>query len=506
MTKEPKGSIGAPHESAKNWDSIDWEKVQGELKRMQMRIAKAIRDGKHGRVKSLQWMLTHSFSAKALAVRNVTENRGHRTPGVDGEIWKNKQQKMDAIERLGRKGYRPQPLRRIYIPKKNGKKRPLSIPTMRDRSMQALHALALKPVAESTADRNSYGFREGRRCADAIGQCFIALSKRRSAQWVLEADIESCFDKISHEWLLNRVSMDREILRKWLQAGYMEERRWYPSPEGTPQGGIISPLLANLTLDGLEKAVADAVPEGRVKVNMVRYADDFVITGISRELLEERVKPALQRFLAERGLNLSESKTKITHIEEGFNFLGQNIRKYRGKLLVTPAKPNIKMLRQKVGEIIRANRGVRADKMIRELNPILRGWANYHRHISAKRCFASLDFDIGKALFTCVRRAHSKKRSSWVKRKYFTNAKGEGVFSTRIVDRDGKPCIIELYRMAKTVIQRYIKVRAEAHPYHPAYQEYFERRKCFAWTVHAAGWTGRKQSKRTEVYAESAVE
>jgi RNA-directed DNA polymerase len=270
---------------------------------MQMRIAKAIREGKHGRAKSLQWMLTHSFAAKALAVRNVTENRGHRTPGVDGEIWRNKKQKVDAIGCLGRKGYRPQPLRRIYIPKKNGKKRPLSIPTMRDRSMQALHALALKPVAESTADRNSYGFREGRRCADAIAQCFLALAKRKSAKWVLEADIESCFDKISHEWLLSRIPMDREILRKWLQAGYMEERRWYPSPAGTPQGGIISPLLANLTLDGLEKVVAEAAPKGIVKVNMVRYADDFIITGVSRELLEERVKPAVQKFLAERGLN-----------------------------------------------------------------------------------------------------------------------------------------------------------------------------------------------------------
>jgi RNA-directed DNA polymerase len=487
MTKEPRGSIGAPHNPAKNWDFINWRKVEGEVKRMQMRIAKAIREGKYGKAKSLQWMLTHSFTAKALAVRNVTENRGQRTPGIDGEIWRNKKQKMNAIGCLGRKGYRPQPLRRIYIPKKNGKKRPLSIPTMRDRSMQALHALALKPVAESIADRNSYGFREGRCCADAISQCFNVLSKWWSPGWVLEADIESCFDKISHEWLLSRIPMDRDIQRKWLQVGYMEERRWYPSPAGTPQGGIISPLLANLTLDGLEKAVADAIPQGIRKVNMIRYADDFIITGPSRELLEEQVKPALQKFLAERGLTLSESKTRITQIDEGFNFLGQNIRKYRGKLLITPAKANVKAFRQKVGATIRANLGVRPEKMIGELNPILRGWANYHRHIVAKRRFASLDFDIGKALFAWAHRRHPKKSAAWVKRKYFTNANGEGVLNARIADCDGKKRVIQLYRLAKTVMQWHIKVKAEAHPYHPAYQEYFERRKCFAWKVYSTG-------------------
>lgn len=484
MAKESRDSIGAPRDLAKNWDSINWIKAEGEVKRMQMRIAKATREGKHGKVKSLQWMLTHSFAAKALAVRNVTENRGQRTPGIDGEIWRNKKQKMTAIGSLGRKGYRPAPLRRIYIPKKNGKKRPLSIPTMRDRSMQALHALALKPVAETTADRNSYGFREGRGCADAIAQCFTVLSKGWSPQWVLEADIESCFDKIDHKWLLNRTPMDREILKKWLRTGYMEKRRWYPSPAGTPQGGIISPLLANLALDGLEKVVADAVPKRHAKANMVRYADDFIITGASKELLEEQVKPAIQKFLAERGLTLSESKTKISHIDEGFDFLGQNIRKYKGKLLITPAKANIRSFRQKVSAMIYANTGATPGKLIEKLNPILRGWANYHRHIVAKQCFASQDFEIARTLFTWVRKKHPNKSKTWVKKKYFINAKGEGVLNARIVDSDGEKNVIELYRTAKTVILRYIKVKGEAHPYHPEYQDYFERRKCFAWKVY----------------------
>ena len=498
MTKESRGSIGAPRDPAQDWDSIAWSRVEGEVKRIQMRIAKAIREGKTGKAKSLQWLLTHSFAAKAMAVRNVTENRGQRTPGIDGEIWRSKQQKMEAVGGLGRRNYQPQPLRRIYIPKKNGQRRPLSIPTMQDRAMQSLHALALKPVAEHSADRNSYGFREGRGCADAIGQCFIALGKGRSPAWVLEADIKSCFDQISHEWLFSHIPMDRKILRKWLKAGYMEERRWYPSPAGTPQGGIISPLLANLTLDGLEKVVADAVPKRHAKVNVIRYADDFVVTGASKEMLEERVRPALQRFLTERGLTLSEDKTRISHVDAGFDFLGQNIRKYGGKLLITPAKANVKAFREKVGAVIRANLGVSPEKMIGELNPILRGWANYHRHIVAKRCFASLDFDITRALFAWARKKHSKKSATWVKDKYFACADGGWVLRGEKVNGEGKSRVVELYRLSKTVILRHVKVRAEAHPYHPDYQEYFERRKCFAWKVYATGFSNSGAAAESE--------
>ena len=225
----PQGGPGAPIDDARQWHAIDWQRAQHEVRRLQMRIAKAVKEGKPGKVKALQWLVTHSFYAKLLAVKRVTSNKGRKTPGVDGVLWKGARAKMKAARSLKRHGYKPLPLRRIYIPKKNRGKRPLSIPTMYDRAMQALYKLALAPVAETTADPNSYGFREGRRCADAIAQCFNALAKPNSATWVLEGDIKGCFDNISFQWMLDNIPVDREILRKWLKAGYVEDGISYPT-------------------------------------------------------------------------------------------------------------------------------------------------------------------------------------------------------------------------------------------------------------------------------------
>ena len=240
--------------------SIDWKEARRQVRRLQVRIAKAVKENRWNKVKSLQFLLTHSFYAKLLAVKRVTSNRGKNTPGVDGVLWISARAKWRAACSLRRRGYTPLPLRRIYIPKKNGKKRPLSIPVMKDRAMQALYKLALAPVAETTADRNSYGFREGRSCADAIQAAFNALSKPNSATWVLEADIVGCFDNISRDWLLDNIPMDKVVLGKWLEAGYVENGVSYPTRKGAPQGGIISPTLSNMTLDGLEEAVRSAVP------------------------------------------------------------------------------------------------------------------------------------------------------------------------------------------------------------------------------------------------------
>ena len=223
---------------------------------------------------------------------------------------------------------------------------------MHDRAMQALYKMALAPVAETTADRNSYGFRESRGCADAVACAFNALAKPNSAPWILEADITGCYDNISQEWLLNNIPVDREVLRKWLRAGYVENGRLYPSRKGTPQGGIISPTLANMTLDGLERAVRNAVPR-RSRVNFVRYADDFLVTGKSKRLLEENVRPAVEEFLAERGLTLSTEKTAITHIHSGFTFLGQTFRKHGNALHITPSIEGVLALKQKLGDVIR---------------------------------------------------------------------------------------------------------------------------------------------------------
>lgn len=294
-TRNETGACAAS-QTAVDWHAINWHQVNQRVRRLQVRIVKATQAGKWGKVKALQHLLTHSFSGKALAVRRVTENQGRNTPGIDGEIWETPEKKATAILSLRQRGYRPQPLRRKYIPKSNGKKRPLGIPTMKDRAMQALYLLALDPIAEVTGDPNSYGFRPQRSTADAIEACFTFLAKKNHAEWVLEGDIKSCFDRISHNWLLAHIPTDKTILRKWLKAGFMEEGMLYPTEEGTPQGGIISPVLANMTLDGLERKLRDKFSHSyrtgkAAKVHLVRYADDFIITGNSKELLEKEVLP-----------------------------------------------------------------------------------------------------------------------------------------------------------------------------------------------------------------------
>ena len=224
-----------------NWTSINWKQVKIKVRELQMRIAKAVREGKWRLVKSLQWLLTHSFYGKLMAIKRVVTNKGKSTPGVDGVVWNSPKKKMQAVNLLNRRGYRPYPLRRVYTKKKNGKLRPLSIPTMRDRAMQALYALALVPVAETIGDPNSYGFRDGRCCADAIKQCYNCLAKRRSARWILEADIQACFDRIDHEWMLDNILTDQKILRSWLNAGYIEGGKLYSTKAGTPQGSVMTP-------------------------------------------------------------------------------------------------------------------------------------------------------------------------------------------------------------------------------------------------------------------------
>ena len=441
---------------------------------------KASQAGRHNKVRALQWLLTHSFSGKALAVRRVTENQGRNTPGVDKITWKTPGAKTNAIASLKRRCYSPLPLRRVLIPKKNGKTRPLGIPVMKCRAMQALHLLALEPIAETTADLNSYGFRPERSTADAGAQCFIVLAKKASAEWVLEADIQGCFDRISHDWMLAHVPTDKAVLKKWLKAGFVYQNELFPTEAGAPQGGIISPVLANMTLDGLEARLAEKFPQARrtgLKMNMVRYADDFVITGHSKEWLEQEVKPAVVEFLAERGLVLSPEKTRVTHIREGFDFLGWNIRKYNGKLLMTPSKANVKAHLDKIREVIKVNKSAKQANLIRLLNPVLRGWANYHSHVVAKETFARNDHQIWSMLWRWAVRRHPNKGARWVKEKYFkTRGTRNWVFIATEKQEDGTQRELVLLKESDTPIQRHVKIRANANPHDPEWEQYFESR------------------------------
>ena len=473
---------GATSGLGKRWKSIDWKKVKAEVKRLQMRIAKAVRGGKTDLVKALQWILSHSFYAKLLAVKMATSTRGAGTPGVDGVIWNTPARKMKGALSLQRKSYRAQPLRRIEIPKKNGKMRPLGIPTIGDRAMQALYLLTLQPIAETTADYNSYGFRFYRACRDAIGQCFCALAKSYSPRWVLDADIKACFDWIDHEWLLNNILIDNKMLRQWLTCGFVQHRKLFPTKAGTPQGGIISPTLANMTLDGLEKAIKKSCPRRR-KVNFVRYADDLICTADSKELLENNIIPAINDFLKPRGLMLSAEKTRIVRIEDGFDFLGQHLRKFSNKLIITPSKGNRKSFLDKIRKEIKANRGSKCEDMINRLNPVIRGWANYHKCVQSARAFSYADTVIFHALCRWGRRRHSNKGPGWIKKKYFGLSNRNWVFSCKTKDKHGKKKILELTKPSLTKLVRYIKIKGEANPFDPQYHDYFIMRRRLSNTV-----------------------
>jgi RNA-directed DNA polymerase len=478
---------------ATNWDSIDWNLAHRVVMRLQVRIAKATREGRWRKVKALQWLLTHSYAAKILAIKKVTTNRGKRTPGVDGVLLKTPEDKAAIVNSLKRAGYQPSPLRRIYIAKANGKLRPLGIPVMSDRCMQALHTIALLPMSETKADWNSYGFRPERCTADAIESLFNYLSRKNAPQWVLEGDIKGCFDNISHEWMLKNICCDTKVLQKWLQAGYMEQATLFPTERGTPQGGIASPTLANLVLDGIEDLLGrkfnslNRYGQSRQRsswgIHFVRYADDFVVISKSKDVLVEKVYPLIEEFLKERGLELSKEKTKITHISEGFDFLGQNVRKYRfgrtnAKLLIKPSSKNIKTFLNGIRKTIKSMATASQENLIRKLNPKIQGWANYHRSIVSKEVYKKVDYEIWQAIGRWTKRRHPNKSKAWIQTNYFQKIKERShCFSCTIKDENMKTTVvITLKNASDTPIRRHIKIRSEATPFDPKYEAYFENR------------------------------
>ena len=462
------------------WDSINWDKVARAVKslqaRMYTRIVKAVKAKHFHKAKALLLLLTRSFYGKLLAVLRVTTNKGSRTCGVDKVLWNTPLRKWNAIEQLSIKGYQAKPLKRKSIPKKNGKLRHLGIPTIRDRAIQALFKLGLEPIAETTADPNSYGFRPKRSCADAIVQCYNVLCQRKSAEWILEADIKGCFDNISHEWILQHIPLRKKVLTQWLKAGYMEKKHWSPTESGTPQGGIISPIIANMVLDGLEEVInlhAHHKPNSNpFKINFVRYADDFVVTCSNSEYLELEIKPLISKFLADRGLELSEEKTKITNIQKGFDFLGFNLRKYKQKCLTKPEADSVKSIFASISECVNNHKTVSQNELIRMIAPKIKGWANFFRHSVAKQTFSRLDKKVFKLLWKWAKRRHPNKGHQWIKAKYFkTKGNRHWVFSST-----DKKKICELPLFGATKIIRHAKIKSLSNPYDKEWEGYFKER------------------------------
>ncbi|MBY0413541.1 MAG: group II intron reverse transcriptase/maturase [Bdellovibrionales bacterium] len=465
------------------WPSLNWPKLKKQVLRLQIRIAKAEREGKRGKVRSLQRLLTCSFAAKCLAVKRVTSNSGSKTPGVDGDVWRTNHQKTQGVFGLKRHGYKPQALRRIYIPKKSGTQnfRPLSIPVMKDRAQQALYLLSLEPIVEEWADPNAYGFRLKRSAHDAREQCFSVLGKLNSASWVLEGDIKDCFCRIDHEYLLRTIPMDKTILGKFLKCGFMEKNQLHPTTAGTPQGGIISPALAIMALSGLEKQLRNSTQyrQSKEKINMVSYADDFIVTAASRELLENKVIPILKASLARVGLELSATKTKITHIAEGFDFLGFNVRKYKnGKLLIKPSKDSIKSILKNIKETIKKCVALPTEQLIYTLNNRLTGWTNYYRSSVSSKVFSMIDHKIFLALMRSMCKRHARKGKRWIVKKYFSAVKGNRWrFHCMTKDKDGNQKPLYLKNASDTKIRRHVKIRNAATAFDPLYKEYFEQRE-----------------------------
>ena len=454
-------------EIASQWLHMCWKDIEKRVNKLQSRITKAAKEGKKGLVKKLQYLLTKSFYAKLLAVRKVTTNKGKNTPGIDKRTWRTPASKIKAALSLKSKGYKSRPLKRTYIEKKNKKKkRPLGIPTMYDRAMQALYAMALDPISEATADKVSFGFRKKRSIKDAAAHIFIYLKLKNSAQWVLEGDIKGCFDNINHQWMLDNIPMDKRIMKQFLKSGFVYQKKLFPTDDGTPQGGIISPILANMTLDGIEGKIKKKYwtnKKGTIdrdynkhKVNYTRYADDFIATAESKEILLD-IKQMISNHLKQRGLMLSEEKTLVTHVDKGFDFLGWNFKKLNGVLLIKPSKDSLKSIADKIRGTIKGYQTVRQENLIRKLNPIITGWCNNHKSVAAKEAFSKLDNTVFLSLWKWAKRRHTNKGAQWIKDRYWKRK-----YNRDWIFTDGKTT---LKFATDTRIDRHPLIKFDANPY-----------------------------------------
>ncbi|MFG2246241.1 group II intron reverse transcriptase/maturase [Spirillospora sp. NPDC048823] len=493
---ESRGKLDAPGTLEANgpegglfdWKSVDWRRVEGDVRRLRHRIFTASRRGDLKQVRNLQKLMLRSRSNVLVAVRRVTEiNAGRKTPGVGGFTALTDNSKSALVEWCCSDAHTwtPMAVKRVYIPKSNGKQRPLGIPVLRDRALQALVLNALEPEWEARFEPRSYGFRPGRGCHDAIEAIYRALRGKLSKRtWILDADLAAAFDRIDHQRLISTLGTfpATEWIRAWLKAGMMERGRFAPTAEGTPQGGVISPLLLNIALHGMEEAAGvryrtDGVHAGKTAPAspiLIRYADDYVALCHTREQAQE-VKARLASWLAPRGLALNDEKTKIVHVDEGFDFLGYNVRRYKGsKLLIKPSPAAVARFREKLRNELRRLRGSNALEVIATLNPILRGWAAYYRNGVSKRTFSEIDDYLWWAVYRWAVRSHPNKPRKWVASRYFgafnPASQARWIFGDQATGR-------YLIKLAWTPIVRHVMVAGNASPDDPELAEYWTRRR-----------------------------